>query len=102
MTREEHDRIKGMFASRSRDFWTSESGEFEGRAWKRYLDKTVIRRINDHDMCEAFSNKKEGTVIIEDPREDFIWFLIPEGFALKCLVLGELPPRYSRKPKAKG
>lgn len=102
MTRQEHDRLKEMFVTRSRDFWTSEEGEFESKAWRGYLKKIKVGRIEDYDLPEAFNNKKEGTVIIEDPREDLVWFLMPEDLAAKCLILGELPPRYSEKPHPKG
>lgn len=101
MTTQEHDRLKEMFITRSWDFWTSEEEEFEAKAWRGYLKKNKVGRIEDYDLPEAFNNKKEGTSMIENPRGTD-WFLMPEGLALKCLVLGELPPRYSRKPKAKG
>jgi hypothetical protein len=102
MTRQEHDRLKEMFVTRSWDFWASEEGEFEAKAWRGYLKKIKVGRIEDYDLPEAFNNKKEGIVMIEDPREDLRWFLMTEDLAAKSLLLGQLPPRYSKKPKAKG
>lgn len=102
MKRQESDRLKGMFRERSMDFWTTEDGEFDPKAWRKYLKKIKVKMIEDDDVCETYNNSRPDTVMVENPHMGSVWMLVPSELALKSLVLGQLPPRYSKKPLAKG
>jgi len=102
MTKKESDRLKELFQQRSRDFWPAEAGEFDPKAWRRYLKKINVRMIEDDEVCVVFNNRNDNTVLVENPHMGLVWMTMPKELALKSLVLGELPPRYSNKPAKKG
>lgn len=102
MTKKESDRLKDLFQKRSRDFWPAAAGEFDPAAWRRYLKKIKVQMIEDDDICEVFNNRKDDSVLVEDPHRGLTWMAVPRDLALKSLVLGELPPRYSKKPASRG
>lgn len=101
MNRKESDRLKELFRQRSMDFWDMD-GEFDPKAWRQYLKKINVRMIEDDDICAAYNNRNDDTVLVENPHMGMVWMVMPRELALKCLVLGELPPRYSKKPARKG
>ena len=102
MNRKESDRLKELLMERSKDFWTTYDGEFDPDAWRRYLRRIKVRMIEDDGLCEAYNNQGHDTVLVENPHMGMVWMVMPKELAFKCLVLGELPPRYSKKPAKKG
>lgn len=102
MTKKESERLKEMFAERSRDFWPATTGEFDPAAWRRYLKKIKVRMIEDEDICEVYNNQRHDTFLVDNPHMGMAWMIMPKDLAFKSLVLGELPPRYSKKPAKKG
>jgi hypothetical protein len=108
MTKRESDRLKDLFMERSKDFWPEWSGEFDDEAWRLYLEKIKVRMIEEDELCEAYNNRTNDTVLVECPHMgmnyphmDVPWMVMPRELALKCLVLGQMPPRYSKKPTKK-
>jgi hypothetical protein len=102
MNRKESDRLKDLLMERSKDFWTGDYGEFDLKAWRRYLKKINVRMIEDDDLCVAYNNQSHDTVLVENPHMGLAWMVMPKELALKCLVLGQMPPRYSKKQAKKG
>lgn len=102
MTSEESKRLTKLLMHRSKDFWTTEDGEFDPKAWRRYLKKINVRMIEDDDLCEAYNNKEDDTVLVENPHMGLVWMILPRDLAFKSLVLGEMPPRYSKKQPVRG
>jgi len=102
MTKKESDRLKELFQQRSKDFWRDDTGEFDPKAWRRYLKKIEVRMVEHEMLCEFFNNRTDDSVLCENPHMGLVWMVTPRDLALKSLVLGELPPRYSKKPARKG
>ena len=101
MTRKESELLKEMFRERSKDFWSPMDGEFDPNEWRRYLKKIKTRIIEDDQVCEEYNNK-EDTVLVDNPHMGAVWMVMPKDLALKSLLLGQLPPKYSKKPTTKG
>lgn len=100
MTKEESDLLREMFRERSKDFWSPMDGEFDPKAWRRYLKRIRTRMIQEDQVCEEYNNK-EDSVLVENPHMGAVWMVMPKDLALKSLLLGQLPPKNSKKPSAK-
>lgn len=111
MTGDELGRLENMFADRSEEFKSADKFygvKFDLHSWMLYLEKIGVREVHAADIREAYNDKKEDMLLLDVPNicrsveRMQSWYVISKDTALKFLVLGQLPPKSSKKHAAKG
>lgn len=111
MTQDELYRLEEMFADRSEDFKSADKFygvKFNLYSWMRYLKKIGVQEVHGEDIREVYNDKKENTLLLDVPNISRSiermrsWYVMSKDTALKFLVLGQLPPRSSKKPRSEG
>lgn len=90
-----------LWHRKRKDFFRDDTGEIDNGAWRAYLKRIGVKTISNRELCEAYNNHTPDTIMVESPTDPTQWFIMPTDLADKILVLGEMPPRYSRKHPAK-
>jgi hypothetical protein len=109
MTKRESDRLKELFQQRSNDFLMDDDGDFDTSSWEKYLKKIKVRMIEEDELCEAYNNPTHDDMVLVEsilpPGYGWAsehWLVVPRELAFRCLVLGQIPPGYSKKPAKNG
>lgn len=106
MDKTKMNQFEGMLRDRSGDFHVTSLNGFvvpDDKAWHRHLKKLGVRIVDEDELCDAYNNHTPDTVLLKDPvgrSEIDCWLIVPKELVLKCLVLGQFPPRKAKKAKA--